>query len=278
MGFLCNKNEEYKEVNKQTKKHLDGYSTANIEYHWCGAANPNCPTAVKANDVELPSYRFAQFCVNRTMATTSSGSYSRLLLLFIFDRESGFYLLQIFVPAALVVVISWVSFWISRDSPPSRTIIGTTTVLTETHLMTGTNRRLPPVAYIKAVDIYLGFCYLLVVLALIEYALVAYTKKKNEDRKRREKKNEVKPALPTPDLLHDARLAECTCNQAPTSIIAVIKQPNRFTCVRHSYIDIVSRFVFPSTFLLFNILYWVALLAKAQRLPYINSLSGQDRC
>lgn len=38
-----------------------------------------------------------------------SGSYSRLLLLFIFDRESGFYMLQIFVPAALVVVISWVN-------------------------------------------------------------------------------------------------------------------------------------------------------------------------
>ncbi|KAE9411827.1 hypothetical protein Angca_007146, partial [Angiostrongylus cantonensis] len=69
-----------------------------------------------------------------------------------------------------------VSFWISRDSAPSRTIIGVMTVLTETHLMTGTNRRLPPVAYVKAVDVYLGFCYLLVVFALIEYACVAYSK------------------------------------------------------------------------------------------------------
>lgn len=110
--------------------------------------------------------------------------------MFIFDRESGFYMLQIFVPAALVVVISWVSppicsgkkirfkvsFWISRDSAPARTIIGVMTVLTETHLMTGTNRRLPPVAYVKAVDVYLGFSYLLVVLALMEYAAVAYSK------------------------------------------------------------------------------------------------------
>ena len=69
-----------------------------------------------------------------------------------------------------------VSFWISRDSAPARTIIGVMTVLTETHLMTGTNRRLPPVAYVKAVDVYLGFCYLLVVLALMEYAAVAYSK------------------------------------------------------------------------------------------------------
>ncbi|WKX98439.1 hypothetical protein Q1695_013823 [Nippostrongylus brasiliensis] len=249
-----------------------GYSTAAIEYHWCGAVNPNCKEAVMADNVELPSYRFAKVCVDRTMATTASGSYSRLLLLFIFDRESGFYMLQIFVPAALVVVISWVSFWISRDSAPSRTIIGVMTVLTETHLMTGTNRRLPPVAYVKAVDVYLGFCYLLVVLALIEYACVAYSKKKNEDRRRREKKSEHKPTQPTPDLLHDARLAECTCNAAPTSIIAVIKQPNRF-CIRHSHIDIVSRVVFPSAFLLFNLLFWVVLLAKARRLPYFSTSS-----
>ncbi|VDL84876.1 unnamed protein product [Nippostrongylus brasiliensis] len=164
---------------KPKKIYIDGYSTAAIEYHWCGAVNPNCKEAVMADNVELPSYRFAKVCVDRTMATTASGSYSRLLLLFIFDRESGFYMLQIFVPAALVVVISWVSFWISRDSAPSRTIIGVMTVLTETHLMTGTNRRLPPVAYVKAVDVYLGFCYLLVVLALIEYACVAYSKVSN---------------------------------------------------------------------------------------------------
>nr|CDJ89343.1 Neurotransmitter-gated ion-channel transmembrane region domain containing protein [Haemonchus contortus] len=255
---------------------LNGYSTAAIEYHWCGAANPNCETAVVADDVELPSYRFAKVCIDRTMATTASGSYSRLLLLFIFDRESGFYMLQIFVPAALVVVISWVSFWISRDSAPSRTIIGVMTVLTETHLMTGTNRRLPPVAYVKAVDVYLGFCYLLVVLALIEYACVAYSKKKNDDRRRREKKSEHKPTPPTPDLLNDARLAECTCNAAPTSIIAVIKQPNRF-CIRHSHIDIASRVVFPCTFLFFNMLFWVVLLAKAKRLPYFST-AAVPRC
>ncbi|KAJ1372534.1 hypothetical protein KIN20_034711 [Parelaphostrongylus tenuis] len=261
--------------NHRKTTHLDGYTTATIEYHWCGAKNPNCPTAVKANDVELPSYRFAQFCVNRTLATTASGSYSRLLLLFIFDRESGFYMLQIFLPAALVVIISWVSFWISRDSAPSRTVIGITTVLTETHLMTGTNRRLPPVAYVKAVDVYLGFCYLLVVFALIEYACVAYSKKKNEDRRRREKETEQK-LIQTPDLVHDVRLAECTCNTAHTSIIAVIKQPNRF-CVRHSHIDIVSRVVFPTAFLIFNIIFWVTLLAKAKRLPYFSP-TAEDRC
>ncbi|EPB73102.1 hypothetical protein ANCCEY_07799 [Ancylostoma ceylanicum] len=159
-------------------------------------------------------------------------------------------MLQIFVPAALVMV----SFWMSRASAPSRTIIIAMTVLTETHLTTGTNQRLPPVAYIKAVDVYLGFCYLLNDMEFSKF------QKKNDNRKSQDKKSEHKPTPPTPDLLHDARLDECTCNAAPTSIIAVIKQPNRF-CVKH--IDIVSRFVFPSALPVCGLLqlvfmYWVS--------------------
>ncbi|PIC42571.1 hypothetical protein B9Z55_009604 [Caenorhabditis nigoni] len=264
-------------IPNKIKSSSDAYSTAEIEYNWCTSKEPNCASAVKADaNIELSSYQFTKICQKRTLASTSSGTYSRLRVSFIFDRDSGFYFLQIFFPASLVVVLSWISFWINRDSAPSRTLIGTMTVLTETHLMTGTNRRLPPVAYVKAVDVFLGFCYLLVILALIEYACVAYSKKKNEDRRRREKKMEHKPAPPTPDILHDVRLAECTCNAAPTSIIAVIKQPNRF-CVSHSHIDIVSRAAFPIVFIVFNIVFWLMLLYKSKRLPYISEHEG-DRC
>ncbi|EYC15121.1 hypothetical protein Y032_0038g3642 [Ancylostoma ceylanicum] len=136
----------------------------------------------------------------------------------------------------------------SRASAPSRTIIIAMTVLTETHLTTGTNQRLPPVAYIKAVDVYLGFCYLLVVLALIE-CIIILTHPVHRN---------CFSALAL--ISSDARLDECTCNAAPTSIIAVIKQPNRF-CVKH--IDIVSRFVFPSALPVCGLLqlvfmYWVS--------------------
>lgn len=55
----------------------------------------------------------------------------------------------------------------------------------------------------QAVDIYLGFCYLNVILALIEYATVMYSNKKYEDRKKNKSKNifESRPQLQAPDLL-----------------------------------------------------------------------------
>ena len=44
-----------------------------LEYNWCGEKNTGC-NAVKLNDdIELPSFKFAQLCVNRTLAETASG-------------------------------------------------------------------------------------------------------------------------------------------------------------------------------------------------------------
>lgn len=55
----------------------------------------------------------------------------------------------------------------------------------------------------QAVDVYLGFCYLNVILALIEYATVTYSKKKYDDRKKNKNKNifELKQQFQAPDLL-----------------------------------------------------------------------------
>ncbi|EJW79691.1 hypothetical protein WUBG_09400 [Wuchereria bancrofti] len=112
-----------------------------------------------------------------------------------------------------------------------------------------TNRRLPPVSYIKAVDIYLGFCYLNVVLALIEYATVTYSRKKYEDEKKNKSKNifELTPQLQAPDLLQDARIDECTCEH-DFSVFVVAKPKCPLKCATfctHNRVDLIARIVFP---------------------------------
>ncbi|VDN52976.1 unnamed protein product, partial [Dracunculus medinensis] len=238
----------------------DGYTMATIHYHWCSHKEPNCNSGIGMEPIELPSYKFNKACMNKTIATTSSGnrksSYCRLWVQFYFQRQAGSYMLQIFAPATLVVFISWVSFWISRDSAPSRTIIGTLTVLSETYLITGTNRRLPPVSYIKAADVYLGFCYLIVILALIEYACVSYAKKKCDDRNKKLKARS-KARFKYVNLIFwhyireetfnisESKIDICTCHKNSSTVAIIFKMPTFQECMTHGRIDLVARIIFP---------------------------------
>ena len=106
------------------------------------------------------------------------GNYSRLICEIQFARSMGYYLIQIYIPASLIVIISWVSFWLHRNATPARVSLGVTTVLTMTTLMSSTNSALPKISYIKSIDVYLGTCFVMVFASLLEYATVGYLGKR----------------------------------------------------------------------------------------------------
>ncbi len=75
---------------------------------------------------------------------------------------------------SLRLKFSWVSFWLDKDAVPARVSLGVTTLLTMTTQASGINSKLPPVSYIKAVDVWIGSCLAFIFSALLEYALVNY--------------------------------------------------------------------------------------------------------
>lgn len=100
----------------------------------------------------------------------------------------GYYLIQIYIPSSLIVVISWVSFWLHRNASPARVQLGVTTVLTMTTLMSSTNAALPKISYIKSIDVFLGTCFVMVFAALLEYATVGYLGKRIAMRQNKQQK------------------------------------------------------------------------------------------
>ena len=48
------------------------------------------------------------------------GDFPCLKAKFSFRRQYGFYLLQTYIPSVLIVILSWVSFWINIDAVPAR--------------------------------------------------------------------------------------------------------------------------------------------------------------
>ncbi|KAG9336274.1 hypothetical protein JZ751_002621 [Albula glossodonta] len=103
----------------------------------------------------------SQFLIQKFHTTTklafysSTGWYNRLYIHFTLRRHIFFFLLQTYFPATLMVMLSWVSFWIDRRAVPARVPLGITTVLTMSTIITGVNASMPRVSYIKAVDVYL---------------------------------------------------------------------------------------------------------------------------
>ena len=100
-----------------------------------------------------------------------AGEYSCLTVDLTFKREFSYYLLTIYVPCCMLVIVSWVSFWLDPNAVPARVSLGVTTLLTMSTQTASINNSLPPVAYTKAIDVWTGvsvfwpFWLLLAILA-----------------------------------------------------------------------------------------------------------------
>ncbi|KAG0410795.1 hypothetical protein HPB47_012070, partial [Ixodes persulcatus] len=101
-------------------------------------------------------------------------NFSCLRLGFLLDRQNGFHMIQTYLPTYIVVMVSWIPFWIRPDVIPPRAILGVKTLLTLAAIYLGASTHLPNVVYSKAIDVWLVACILLIIGALIEFGIVNY--------------------------------------------------------------------------------------------------------
>ncbi|NXS19031.1 GBRG4 protein, partial [Mystacornis crossleyi] len=171
--------------------------------------------------------------------------------------------------------------------------LGITTVLTMTTLSTISRKHLPRVSYITAMDLFVSVCFIFVFAALMEYATLNYlvgNKKPLEHSHR--KSRLVDTSGPCAGSSETAELRgtreEATTDRTghisaladedddPGSPCLEGKECERFFCciedcqtgmwregrvrIHISRLDSYSRVFFPTAFLLFNIVYWIAYL------------------
>ncbi|KAG5677403.1 hypothetical protein PVAND_007165 [Polypedilum vanderplanki] len=158
-----------------------GYTMRDIRYKWNEGPN----SVGVSEDVSLPQFKVLGHRQRAMEISLTTGNYSRLACEIQFVRSMGYYLIQIYIPSGLIVIISWVSFWLNRNATPARVALGVTTVLTMTTLMSSTNAALPKISYVKSIDVYLGTCFVMVFASLLEYATVGYMAKRIQMRKQR---------------------------------------------------------------------------------------------
>lgn len=209
-------------------------------------------------------------------------NFSRLVLYFRFERQIGHHLIQTFAPSALVVMLSWFSFWIGLDAIPGRVTLLVTSMLTLVTMFTGLKSDIPPVAYVKALDLWMAGCMVFVFAALGEFVVV----KVLDVRYQAEKKNDVTSMprllpmrIQAMDKTHcvsawDMESARVRCRKNSLSnlrnrrLIQVswIDRRTGLEKVLWREIDHQSRIIFPVFFLLFVMFYWPILLLKKSQL------------
>ena len=102
----------------------------------------------------------------------SAERFSSATAKFTFKRRSKYFVLQVYIPCILIVMVTWASFWITPTAAPARTAICVTTILTLITMLGIVNANMPKVSYIKALDLYLFVAFIFVLLSLLEYILV----------------------------------------------------------------------------------------------------------
>jgi len=82
-----------------------------------------------------------------------------------------FYVYGFYLPVTLVVLLSWISFWIDPESTPARVSLGVITILAMGNFLHGGGAT-PNVSYATALDVYVITCFVFVFASLMEYAAV----------------------------------------------------------------------------------------------------------
>jgi len=171
-----------------------GYTVSDVVMYW------RDQPVVGVEKAELPQFTIKKFETNERKIKLATGTYQRLSLSFKLQRNIGYFVFQTYLPSILIVMLSWVSFWINHEATSARVALGITTVLTMTTISTGVRSSLPRISYVKAIDIYLVMCFVFVFAALLEYAAVNYTywgaraKKKKKEKRQKEKEERMAKA------------------------------------------------------------------------------------
>ncbi|NXW06867.1 GBRP protein, partial [Fregetta grallaria] len=237
-----------------------GYNINDVMFYW-----------TRGNDSVrgLDTLRLAQYTVEDHFTSVSeavyeTGRYPKLVFHFELKRNILYFILETYVPSILLVVLSWVSFWISQSSVPARICIGVTTVLTMTTLMMGARTSLPNAnCFIKAIDVYLGICFSFIFGALLEYAVAHFCTLHRLNSKELPKNFQESLCLELKLQLMSNPVSSESVTEKPLTSKVMKRLFCIFDCfhVKNPYhIDHYARFSFPLSFIIINVFYWVYYL------------------
>lgn len=124
--------------------------------------------AEKTEFVQLESgmlIRWSNWNFNKLFSV--SANYSRLSVEFSFKRMPGYYIRQVYIPCSMIVILSWITFWLNRRAFNVRLMICGLSLLILTVGLNIIGLEFPKTSYTKAIDVFTGICMTFTFISLV---------------------------------------------------------------------------------------------------------------
>lgn len=113
------------ELATKSKLHTVSHTVQDLVFIW----NMTDPLVVNT-EIELPQQDISSNYTTDCTIEYSTGNFTCLAVVFNLRRRLGYHLFHTYIPSALIVVMSWISFWIKPEAIPARVTLGVTSLLT----------------------------------------------------------------------------------------------------------------------------------------------------
>ncbi|CAF0877110.1 unnamed protein product [Adineta steineri] len=294
----CNMNLRNFPVDTQICKFLIGSfanSALDIQYGWRLGNNRSVNFDMKVLLSQFDLIRYPQY---NEIIDMNGRNFSILRVDFVLKRHMGYYILQVYIPSTMLVMLSWVSFFIHREATADRVNIGVMTFLSLTTLSFDIRNYTAVVSYLTALDWFVIMAYGFLLASLLQFAFVHYfTKFGYGEPLLRYRGSTDSREVPEGGSIRMKRTSKTrtsvsysrflNMNQQTTQIQdgpwltrvqlhiyrfwfclsgngaykrAICKRASRYGINSRSELDVFARIAFPLSFALFNILYWFYFL------------------
>ena len=158
------------------------------------------------------------------------------------------FILRSYLPSAIFVLVSWVSFTIDPSVVPGRMALLVTLLLMLINMSNGITSSIPLSKTLTAIEVWIFSCIGFVFFALFEYAILLFHLRKDLSQKNRKI-----------NFKGDNKIFVVRDRTKEKTEASNDNEPF-WSNIGYTFIDTVALFAFSSAFLIFNIIYWVTYL------------------
>ncbi|KAH9369329.1 hypothetical protein HPB48_012405 [Haemaphysalis longicornis] len=206
---------------------------------------------------DAPEFDIINFQTHNFTRFHRTGNFSSLKLELLLERDPGYYLIHLYLPLTLTVLMSWHALWLKVEIPQARLILTVNCLFTVVTVSNGARALIPRVSYLKAADVWVTACILFVYGVILVSSMVNYMFRlklralglRKVDQAIADVCHVWKHGTPSDDFLLKMNRAN--------------KQERHRNIKRSESLERNARYLFPACFLLFNIVYWPFYVLRA---------------